>query len=196
MTGLRELDLNNSEDYLLVPHLLLLLQGHCPGLESLYISSYTGISITPEQLIKLASSCQQLHNLSIDIPSCASDAVLVELARSCPQLHKFRLLKSPELTEEGVLALAMYCRQLREIDLGRTKVTEETVRQLAQHCRRLTKLHVCVCEREGEVMVERKKDYSRSEIRALRETVRQCDRDIRNTDVITHHSNNTCCLIM
>ena len=140
MTGLRELNLCGSEDHLLVPHLLLLLQGQCcAGLESLTIRS--GSSITPQQLCELVAGCQQLHTLIIYKPNCTSDAVLVELARSCPHLQEVGLYSS-ELTEEGVLALGAHCRQLRVISIGRITVTEETVRQLAQHCRRLTYLEV------------------------------------------------------
>ena len=51
---------------------------------------------------------------------------------------------SSEVTEEGVRALAVHCRQLREIYIPHITVTEETVRQLAQHCRHLTKLYVYV----------------------------------------------------
>ena len=77
---------------------------------------------------------------------------------------------SSEVTEEGVLALAAHCRQLRWLVLPKTTLTEETVSQLAQHCRRLTELHVTV--REGELMVGHCYNYSSMEIRALRETER------------------------
>ena len=164
MTGLRELELSSSEDHLLVPHLLLLLQGQCcAGLESLIIGS--GSSITPQQLCELVAGCPQLHTLTIYKPICTSDAVLVELARSCPHLQKF-VLNNSEVAEEGVLALAVHCRQLREIHIPYTTVTEGTVRQLAQHCRHLTELRVTV--REGEVMVGHFKHYTSKEIRALR----------------------------
>ena len=79
---------------------------------------------------------------------------------------------SSEVTEEGVLALAAHCRQLREIYIPYITVTEETVSQLAQHCRHLTQLHVRVTVREGEVMEDSCKQYSSKEIRALRETER------------------------
>ncbi len=95
-------------------------------------------SITPQQLSELAKQCSKLRTFHTINPYCTSDAVLVELARSCPHLQEVTLDCSPAVTEEGVLALAVYCRQLQEIDVGRTTVTEETVRQLAQHCRHLT----------------------------------------------------------
>ena len=168
MTGLRCIELDSSYDHLLVPHLLLLLQGQCcAGLESLTISLIS--SITPEQLGIILTGCYELHALQIRKPTCTSDAVLGKLTYSCLHLQKVTLDSSGKLTEEGVLGLAAHCRQLQEIDLGRTTVTEETVRQLAQHCRRLTRLSVNVNVREGEVMVERCKQYSSKEIRALRE---------------------------
>ena len=62
MTGLRKLELNNSKDHLLVPYLLLLLQGQCcAGLESLIISLYS--SITPPQLNKIVSGCSNLYTI-------------------------------------------------------------------------------------------------------------------------------------
>ena len=140
MTGLRKLDLNSSEDYLLVPHLV------CAGLESLTIRLYC--SITPQQLCELVAVYVQLCTLIIYNPTCSSQTVLVELARSGPHLQKVTL-DSSDVTEEGVLALAAHCRQLRELYIPQTTVTAETVRQLTQHCRRLTKLYVRV--REGEV---------------------------------------------
>ena len=162
MTGLRQLYLDSSEDH----HLLLLLQGQCcAGLESLSIGS--GSSITPQQLCELLKWCPQLRLLDF---YCSSDAVLVELARSCPHLQKVGL---SEVTEEGVLALAAHCRQLREIHIPYTTVTEETVRQLAQHCRRLSKVNIREYVREGGIMVGCCKQYSSKEIRALRERQRE-----------------------
>ena len=161
ITGLRELNLDSSEDHLLVPHLLLLLKGQCCAvLESLDIGFYC--SITPQQLSELVTVPVQLCTLTIHKSTCISRGVLVELARSCPHLQKVTLY-SGYVTEEGVLALAAHCRQLQEIHIPKTTLTEETVRQLAQQCRRLTKLRVTVCE--GERMVEQ---YSSKEIRALR----------------------------
>ena len=176
MTGLRELYLGSSKDHLLVSYLLLLLlQGQCcAGLESLVIR-FTS-SITFEQLSQLVTLYPQLRAICIDQSTCISDAVLVELARSCPHLQKVALDSTGKVTEEGVLALAAYCRQLRKIDIPYIPITEETVRQLAQHCPHLAKLYVRVNVREGEVMVEHKKDYSSMGIRALRETEREKSR--------------------
>ena len=90
MTGLRRLYLDSSEDHLLVPHLLLLLQGQCcAGLENLIIGS--GSSITPQQLCELVAGFPQLHTITIYKPTCISDLVLVELAHSCPHLQKVTL---------------------------------------------------------------------------------------------------------
>ena len=164
MTGLRRLYLDSSEDHLLVPHLLLLLQGQsCGGLENLTMRSES--SITPQQLCKLVRVFPQLRLLDFH---CNSDAVLVELARSCPHLQKVTLDNIGEVTEKGVLALAAHCRQLREIDISNIIVTEETVRQLAQQCRHLIKLFVDVLE--GETMVGHYQQYFGNDIRALRET--------------------------
>ena len=90
MTGLCELNLGNSDDHLLVPHLLLLLQGQCcAGLETLTI--WYGSSITPQQVGELVAVCPHLHTLQISKPTCNSNTVLVELARSCPHLQKVSL---------------------------------------------------------------------------------------------------------
>ena len=185
MTGLRKLHLDNSEDHLLVPHLLLLLQGQCcAGLESLSIGS--DCSITPQQFCGLVAMCSQLHALHISKPTCTSDAVLLKMACSYPHLQKVTLDSNSEVTEEGVLALAVHCRQLREIHIPYTTLTEETVRQLAQHCRRLTELRVIV--RRGDVILGYGKQYSSKEIRALRESI--------SAEVITHRCNNICCIIL
>ena len=166
MTGLRELELRSSEDHLLVPHLLLLLQGQCCAcLETLAIGLYC--SIAPQQLCGLVAGFPLLHKLNIYNPTCSSDAVLVELARSCPHLQKITLDNRSELTGEGVLTLAALRRQLREINIPLTTVTEKTVRQLAQHCRRLTALRVTV--RKGDVMVGHYKHYFSKDVKALRE---------------------------
>ena len=165
MTGLRELELNSSEDHLLVPHLLLLLQEQCcVGLEGLTICYNS--SITAQQFSELVAMCPQLHTLRISKPTCCTHTVLVELARSCPHLQVVEL-DSWKVTEEGVLTLAVHCRQLRVISISNITVTEETARQLAQHCRHL--INLCVYVREGEAMAESYKDYSSKEIRALRE---------------------------
>ena len=170
MAGLRQLCLESSEDHLLVPHLLLLLQRQCcAGLEKLIMGS--GSSITPQQLSELVAVCPQLHTLTIYKPTCTSDTVLVELAHSCPHLQKVTLYSS-KVTEEGVLALAAHCRQLREIHIPYTTVTEEKVRLLAQHCCHLTDLRV----RKGEIMARQSRKYSSKEIRALRETEREQSR--------------------
>ena len=167
MTGLRKLNLGNSEDHLLMPHLLLLLQGQCcAGLESLMIGSDS--RITPDQLSDLVAVCPQLHTLTIFNPTCTSDAAIAVLTRSCPHLQKL-ILYSSEVTEEGVLVLAAHCRQLREIYIPYITVTEETVRQLAQHCRRLTQLHVeCDLLTHGKGDISR---YNRKDLMAIREKV-------------------------
>ena len=54
MTGLRYIELESSEDHLLVPHLLL-LQGQCAGLERISIRS--GSCIIPAQLFELVAGC-------------------------------------------------------------------------------------------------------------------------------------------
>ena len=163
MTGLRELDLNSSEDHLFVPHLLLLLQGQCcTDLESLTIGSDS--SINSQQLSELVALCPQLHTLEISKPTCTSNALLVELARSCPHLQKVAVYSSSEVTEEGVLTLATHCRQLREIDIPNIACTEETVRQLAQSCRHLIQLVTSIIK-QGEVRYER---YYKKKISALR----------------------------
>ena len=162
MTGLRELDLNSSEDHLLVPHLLLLQGQCCAGLESLSVGSQS--SITPQQLRELVTVCTQLQKVSIKKSTCTSYTVLLKLASSCPHLQKVTL-HSRKLAEKSVMALATHCRQLCEIDLAYTALTEETVRQLAQHCRHLTKLHAIVsAERRGRVT----RVWCWREIRALR----------------------------
>ena len=169
MSGLRRLYLESSVDHLLVPHLLHLMQEQCcAGLESLYIGPDS--SITSQQLSELVSGCPRLNTLCSIHYNCISNEVLVELARSCPHLQKVTLY-CRYVREEGVLELAAHCKQLQELGLIGNKLTKETVRQLAQHCRRLTKLSVRVHVKNGEVIVERKKDYSSMEIRALRETV-------------------------
>ena len=180
-TGLRQLCLNSSNDHLLVPHLLVLLQGQCfTGLESLIINPLS--SITPQQFSQFVTRCSKLRTLYINNSNCTSDAVLVEQARSCPHLQKVTLYNSNAVTEEGVLALAVHCRQLREIHIPYTTLTEETVRQLAQHCRRLTYLY----------LRKHPEYFSSKEIRALREQVSERKR----TEVIAHHSNSTCCIII
>ena len=149
MTGLRQLKLCNSQDHLLVAHLLLLLQGQCcAGLESLIV--WPESRITAQQLCELLRECSQLHTLTIYNPTC----------KATPDTGNG--------TDEGVLALAAHCRQLRELYMPYITLTKETVRQLAQHCRRLTRQHVNVYEREGEVMLVHRKQYTCKEIRALR----------------------------
>ena len=138
MTGLRDLNLHSFGDHLLVPHLLLLLQGHCARLENLSIREAS--SITPQQLNEIVAMCPQLLTVTITKATCSTDVVLVELARSCPHLQKLALYSRSEVTEEGVLALAAHCAQLREIYTHSITMTEETVRQLVHHCRYLTKL--------------------------------------------------------
>ena len=216
MTGLRELHLESSIDHLLVPHLLLVLQGQCcVVVESIYIGPDS--SITAQQLSELVSRCPRLATLYCLHCSCISNVVLVELACNCLHLQTVKLCFS-EVTEEDILALAVHCRQLREINLFEHMLTEETVRQLAQHLHHLTKLNMSLYEKQGEVMVECCRQYSRKEIRALRETVRQRVRalnetvgqrdralnetvrqrvrDSSNAEVITLRSNNTCCIIL
>ena len=196
MTGLCELKLDSSEDHLLVPHLLLLLQGQCCAcLESLTIG--LNCSIFLSQLSELATKCPQLRTICTHKPTYFADAVLVELARSCPYLQKVTLYTSG-LTEEGVMALAVHCRQLQDLYIPNTTLTKKTVRQLVQHCRRLTLLRVRVYERESNdlIPVAHYKHFSSKNIRALRETVRQGDRESSRVEVITHRSNNSTCLIL
>ena len=183
MTGLRVLDLSNSEDHLLVSRLLL-LQGYFAGLEIIFIRAES--SITPIQLCEIVAMCMQLHTLDISNPTCVSDALLVELARSCPHLQEVTLYSSSKVTEEGVLALAAHCRQLRELVLLGTTVNKETVSQLVQHCRRLTSLYVRNTTSRHPVYLSSK------EIRALREQMNET----RLADVITDHRNSTSCIIM
>ena len=184
MTGLRHIYLDCPRDYLLLPYLSQ--YENCTDLVSVNILPDT--NITHIQLINLISLYPELHTLSIYNDIDISDEVLVELALRCPQLKEITLNCS-EVTKEGVLALAAHCRQLRVLVLPCNTVTEELVRQLAQHCRHL----VCVQERkrEGEVMVERSKDYSSKDIRALRENKRVSSR----AEVITNHSNSTCLIL-
>ena len=159
LTGLRILHLWDTADHLLVPHLLLLLQGQCSNLDNLYI--HPNSSITPQQLMELVLCCSKLHRLSIYQPTCISDAVVVQLARSCPHLQRV-VLDIGNATEEGVLALAAHCRQLQVISISHITVTEETVRQLTQHCRHLIELYVRVIgERECRKLFK-------SEIKAIR----------------------------
>ena len=161
MTGLRRLLLDNPEDHLLVPHLLL--PGHCAGLESLTVGANSSICL--QQLSELITSCCQLQKLVISCQIKLSYDVLAEMAHNCPHLQKI-ILVGCEVTEDGVLALAVHCRQLQEIDIPRTTVTEETIRQLVQHCRRLIKLRSSV-PTKGKYSAY--KIWSRRELRELRE---------------------------
>ena len=85
-----------------------------------------------------------------------------------------------------MLTLAEHCRQLRELVLGGTTVNKETVSQLVQHCRRLTSLYV------QNTTARHPQYFSSNEIRALREQVSERKR----TEVIAHHSNSTCCIVL
>ena len=166
MTGMREMGLLCSEDHLIVPQLLLLLQqGQCANLSMLYITRES--STTSQQLCELVTYLSQLDTLYSRKHIGTSDAVLVELARSCPHLQKIILYSSSsdKVTEEGVLTLAAHCRQLREIHIPLTTVTEETVRQLAQHCRRLTKVHAKL-SKDGKAM---EVGFGRKPLREMRE---------------------------
>ena len=181
MTGLREMDLNSSEDH------LLLQEGQFSNLESLYINPNS--NITSQQLLELLRGSPLLHTLYIEKPTCISNAILVELAHSCPHLQRVTL-HSSEVTEEGVLALAAHCRQLRVIDIPMITVKRVTVNQLLHHCRHLAEL----CVRDNRFVTQPGQPYIRyyeSEIRELRESVG----DISDTEVITDRCIHTCLIL-
>ena len=180
LTGLREMDLDSSEDH------LLLLHGHYPNLESLYI--HPNSSINAEHLIELIRGAPLLHTLIVEKSTCTSDVILVELACSCPQLQKVTLFNS-EFTDKGVLALSVDCRQLRVLVLHNSRLTHRSVRQLVLHCRHLTELYVQVSE--GNARAQRYILYSSKEIRELRES----DSENSDTEVITDRCMHTCLIL-
>ena len=159
MTGLRMIYLANSEDHLLIPKLLLLLQEHSARLKSLTIRSIS--SITPQQLTEVLKECPQLNTLHVDKRTFTTDAILVALAHSCPHLQKV-VLNYSTVTEEGVLTLAAHCRQLREIYIPKLTLSELAVRQLVQHCPHLFELFMNVNNKENERLFSK-------DIRVLRE---------------------------
>ena len=161
MTGLHELYLGSSMDHLLVPYLL---QGQCcADLKIFNIKTLS--SITPEQVNELVLGFRQLHTLDINKAITITDAVLVDVARSCPYLQKVTLDRS-KVTEEGVLTLAVHCRQLRQIEMPFITCAKVTIRKLVQRCRRLTELRVCL--KQGEKLHSRWK-FSKQDIKDMRD---------------------------
>ena len=179
------LKLSISEDHLLVPHLLQLLQGRrCAGLESIAIGSKSNITLS--QFCELIRQCPHLQRLELFDHTDFTGLILVELARNCPQLQEITL-NNIEVTEQCMLVLATHCRQLREVYIPRGLVSVEAVKRIAMNCRHLTAL--CI---RGHINRSNRSSvhYFKKDIRALR------DRDSSRAEVITHHSSNNCCLIM
>ena len=126
VTGLRSIELGSPEDHLLVPHLLL-----CVGLESLSIAGHS--SVTPALITLLVTVCPNLR--SFNCATHLTDATVLGLARSCPLLEEAVLSgSSAAVTVTGVVALAVHCRQLRDL---RITYGSNAVQRLLQRCRRL-----------------------------------------------------------
>eukprot|EP00899_Mesostigma_viride_P008421 jgi/Mesvir1/17580/Mv08815-RA.1 len=140
---------------------------NCPGLRTLSIRE-TGVG--GAGLKAVAASCHELRELNM--AQCGTDGnSLVAIAEGCPKLEKLDVRRSGSITEESVLVHARHCtqlrvlwaecetleepavvqflqeqgKQLRVLDLWRSKITDKTMQLLGEKCWLLRRLDLYYC---------------------------------------------------
>lgn len=126
------------------PLVLSLISTHFPDLEQLSLDNSIRCTISV-----IISCLKQLTNLrEIMTMRFATDQLLHTLAHSCPHLRTvaLSLAENAPATDDGMLALAQGCRELRAVTLWNfTKLTDTSFVALAENCPALTLLSTEHC---------------------------------------------------
>ncbi|BAT97533.1 hypothetical protein VIGAN_09100100 [Vigna angularis var. angularis] len=123
---LKELDLYRSTGVTDVG--ISAIAGGCPGLEILNTSYCT--SITDKALISL-SKCSKLKTLEIRGCILVTSIGLAAIAMNCRQLSRLDIKKCYEIDDSGMIPLAHFSQNLRQINLSYSSVTDVGLLSLA-----------------------------------------------------------------
>ncbi|PFH37829.1 leucine rich repeat-containing protein [Besnoitia besnoiti] len=142
---------------------------HCPNLTSLNLGFCSGVNDL--SVCSLLSCCPMLRTLVLNdarISDVALEAIgkclgenlfelalhrsdritnegLKALAKFCPNLALLSLSACPQITDAGVIHIALSCRKLLKLRLDGTRVTDLAIRAVAQNLHRLRYLHLQRC---------------------------------------------------
>lgn len=122
--------------------------GGCPGLEMINIA-YND-KITDSSLISL-SKCSWLKALEIRGCCCISSVGLSAIAMGCKQLTVLDIKKCVNVNDDGMLPLAQFSHNLKQINLSYCSVTDVGLLSLASiNClRNMTILHLAGLTPDG-----------------------------------------------
>eukprot|EP00899_Mesostigma_viride_P008432 jgi/Mesvir1/17590/Mv08822-RA.1 len=143
----------------------------CPGLRTLVVP----LCVTDACMTQVAARCPLLEHLGVELCGGVSDASVKRIAAGCPLLTRLdaaycdkigdaglgELVKMTcgrwpglrhvnvmmtSVTDAGVAAIAMCCRELRYLDVGKCqKVSNEGIAVVARNCPHLRYLSVTYC---------------------------------------------------
>jgi hypothetical protein len=143
---LRSLMIQEEEGYLTDSGLQAVGRS-CKQLRSLLLLGCE--KVTDAGLCAVAAGCPRLRDVKVDV-SC-SDRFAIALAENCRDLRALSLnsLEDSEhsLTDDGVTALVLGCRKLRELNFDSAPLlTEAVLSAIAAHCSVLRSLYLRQCE--------------------------------------------------
>ena len=124
---------------------------HCPLLEKMNLSGFSGLS--DRSMILLAQSCPQLQILDLSCNfslgaqgSDVTDGAIIAIARSCHQLQELSLRGRKRITDVAMDALSSHCRNLTVIDFGGCRgISGNGVVTLATANNRLSHINISGC---------------------------------------------------
>jgi hypothetical protein len=113
-----------------------------PFLESLRLE---GVDIQDSDIDYFVSRCHQLKFLHLDGFYLLTDASLVCIGHHLTRLHFISLAHNPQVTDAGVIALALCCPCLYCVWFTQLNITDVGLQTLGSSCRMISNLSVQDC---------------------------------------------------
>ena len=101
--------------------------------------------LTAASLVAMTGYLENLQCLSLDLNSNVDDTVLQAIALNCPVLRELSIPWCLKTSCVGVTALTKSCTQLQSLNLSRCTVGEDSLRAVAMYCSQLRKLDLFDC---------------------------------------------------
>ncbi|XP_074573243.1 F-box protein At1g47056-like [Curcuma longa] len=131
--------------------LLEAMAGKVPGLAELHLER---LQVSDRGLIPLSARVDLEVLRLVKTPEC-TDVGLVAVAESCPRLRKLHVdgWKADRISDEGLATVAQRCAGLQELVLIGVNTSIRSLELLATNCGALERLALCGCETVGDAEI-------------------------------------------
>lgn len=131
--------------------LLEAMAGKVPGLAELHLER---LQVSDRGLITLSASVDLEFLRLVKTPEC-TDVGLVAVAESCPSLRKLHVngWKADRISDEGLATVAQRCAGLQELVLVGVNTSIRSLELLATNCGGLERLALCGSETVGDAEI-------------------------------------------